>query len=207
MACIMFGFVETNALTKLNSPMLRLQWQCSRTRISLTLVINFAYTVAVITMFPNPIHILYMYWRTVMIAFAVFSDSSLAYNKFRRRPDVFMRKYGGSGKRGWASSVYVLFGSLFLIADIFRHYLVLFVTKDVSLFSIKTTNPFNGNEMAITNKQIADSSYFTAMIFLSQALISFMRSSKLRLNSQTHFFLKGNSGIRGRTARGSDFRK
>ena len=165
-ACI----VNTAQLLTVNIPMLHFQWQTSKFTILINMGMNLVYTLASCTMFPNSLHIMYMYSRYTYIALMVFFDSKVAHERLR---DVrFHKKFGSSNdqKRG-PFGLYLIFFSVFrLVLDMFRHYLILFVTDEVSLISIDVTNPFNGNVFQFTNRQLADVSYFTAMIFAARAL-------------------------------------
>ncbi len=180
----------TNAVLMVNPSMLRLQWQTSKTRISVTLALNIAYAASAISMFPNPTHVLYMYARTVVITCAVFFDSIFAHMKLRFTPKLFAKQWGGTGKTGFVSFAFGILGFLLILTDAFRHYVIMFVTDDVSLISINVTNPFNGNTMAFTNKRLSSITYFNGIIFAAIALKATLDLSKMKTMSQTKFMYK-----------------
>ncbi len=188
--CSAFSFVFTNLLLVMNPSMLRLQWKTTRIRISVTLALNVAYAIAVISMFPSGTHALYMYARTACLTFVVFFDSLYAYLKLRMEPKAFAYIFGGSGTKGWLSASFAITGTLLLLADAFRHYLVMFVTDDVSIISINVTNPFNGNSLAFTNKRLASITYFNGVIFFAIAMMAMINLSKMTTISQTKFIYK-----------------
>ena len=188
--CAAYAFFATNAVLHVNPSMLRLQWQTSKARISVTLALNIAYAASAISMFPNATHVLYMYFRTVAITSNVFFDSIFAHWKLRFTPKLFAKQYGGSGNTGFISLAGGILGSLFLLADAFRHYVIMFVTDDVSLISINVTNPFNGNTMAFTNKRLSSITYFNGIIFSAIAMKAMLDFSKMKTLSQTKFMYK-----------------
>ena len=111
--CAGTAVAYTNTVLMTNPSMLRLQWQTSKARISVTLALNIAYAASAISMFPNATHVLYMYARTVVITFTVFLDSIFAHVKLRFTPKLFAKQFGGSGNTGFLSLAGGIVGLLF----------------------------------------------------------------------------------------------
>ena len=114
-------------------------------------------------------------------------DSHDAYMKLRFTPKQYASGVGDSGKKGWLTLLGILGGFFFLVYDIFRHYLILFLTDDVTLISLNVVNPFNGNTFAITNRQVMDATYFTGVIFMGQLVSSSILHGAEKTVSQTRF--------------------
>ena len=156
-------------------------------RISANMASNFVYTAAAMSVFPNAVHITYLIMRFVYVSSCLFSDSTRAYNRLRYTPEKFVAAYGGSGKRGIMTFVFAILGSFGMLTDVFRHYLVLFLTDNVTLISFDIVNPFNGNRFQLTNVQLMDVSYFTAMVFVVQAIYTSSNTKTLKTTSQAKF--------------------
>ena len=117
----------------------------------------------------------------------IFFDSFLAFLKLRETPEKFAKEHGGSGKKGKNNTLLGILIAIYCLQDLVRHYLVLFVTSSASILSFNVTNPINGNELVITNKQVMDASYFTGMIFAAQAVIGLSNSAYLKTTAKTKF--------------------
>ena len=178
----------TNTITMINPSMRRLQWDTMKFRIMLTLGLNVVYTVASATMFPHVVHGLYLYCRMAALVVCVF-DSVLAHMKLRLTPEKFGELYGGSGKNGFFLTIAAVGGVLFILQDMFRHYVVAFVTDNASIVSLDVRNPLNGNMFEITNRQLMDGTYFTCTIFFAQSFHAMATSSKLKTASVTQFLM------------------
>ena len=179
----------TNGLLMINPSMRRLQWDTMKWRIMATLGLNVAYTIASGTMFPNVMHGLYLYLRMAALASCVYFDSILAHFKLRLTPKKFAEQFGGSGKKGLVATLFAICGILFILQDMFRHYVVAFVTDNASIVSLNVRNPLNGNMFEITNRQLMDATYFTCTLFFAQSFYSMITSSQLKTASNTKFLV------------------
>ena len=109
--------------------------------------------------------------------------------KLRLTPEKFGELYGGSGKNGFFLTIAAVGGVLFILQDMFRHYVVAFVTDNASIVSLDVRNPLNGNMFEITNKQLMHATYFTCMLFFAQSFYSMTTSSQLKTASNTKFLV------------------
>ena len=120
-------------------------------------------------------NILFMYMRFVMMVNWVFFDSQVAYLCLRKNPGDKL----DDGKQISPPVVIhichinIIFflgflGLLFIFVDIARHILTVFLSENVSIITLDLTNPATGNSLELTNKQVADATYFSAMIFFAK---------------------------------------
>ena len=183
------GILFTNWLLMLNPSMRRLQWDTMKWRIMATLGLNSAYTIASASMFPHVMHLVYLYFRTVGLIWCVYYDSFVAFLKLRMTPEKFVEQVGGSGKKGWVTTLASFVTGCVILQDMFRHYLIMFVTDNASIVSFNVRNPLNGNTFEITNKHLVDATYFTCMLFFAQSMHAFFNTSQLKTTCNTKFFI------------------
>jgi len=119
---IMVSFAWTGACLMVNRSMLQLQWETSKYRFILTIGINLVYTLSAGSLFPGFVHALYLWARTAGLIFVCLLDSNYAFNKLRYRPQIFFQLYGGNGKSGCLSKASSVLGLIYLLCDVFRHY-------------------------------------------------------------------------------------
>ena len=179
----------TNYLLMINPSMRRLQWDTMKWRIMATLGLNVAYTIASGTMFPNVMHQTVPLFSNGCISICVYYDSILAHFKLRLTPERFAEQLGGSGKKGLLTTILAICGIFFILQDMFRHYVVAFVTDNASIVSLNVRNPLNGNMFEITNRQLMDATYFTCTLFFAQSFYSMITSSQLKTASNTKFLM------------------
>ena len=131
-------------------------------------------------------HLLYLYVRLVELAFVVYFDSALAYLKLRLTPEKFAKDWGGSGRKGSMTTIMALLGILFLLADFWRHSLIIYETPVASVLSLNIRNPVTGNILGFTNQMVMTSTYYTGMLFMAKAIKSMSNTSQLQTASTTN---------------------
>ena len=80
-----------------------------------------------------------------------------------------------------------------IMLDVARHYLLIFVSRDVNVFTISITNPFTGKDAALSNHQLASSLYWASLVFYAQLMLQklFLRKMYRETNLlQTNFELQ-----------------
>ena len=177
---VAFSVIFTNNLLMLNRSMRQFQWNNMKWTIMATLGINGVYTIAAGTMLPHATHLLYLYVRLVALAVIVYFDSVLAYAKLRLTPELFAKRYGGSGKKGLFSTIFALIGILSLLTDFWRHSLIIYETPVASVLSLNIRNPVTGNILGFTNEMVMTSTYYTGMLFAAKAIKSMSNTSQLQ---------------------------
>ena len=65
---------------------------------------------------------------------------------------------------------------MILLGDVFRHYMVVFTSKDVDLISFGVTNPFSGKEVFFTNKELATVLFWTSTIYFAEVVCTMIRA-------------------------------
>ena len=172
-----YGFLY--ALILYSSPaMVRLLWKRCWVRLTMTLGSAFAYAVAAGSLLPNPHHLLWLVYRTVVLLVLTHSDAIAAGLKLRMVPEAFA-KFGGSktGGRGWATIVLFGFGGVgFVLCDAFGHVLVVNASERTSVVDFGTTNPLTGSRFEYSNHQLAEALYFTSLIFAAQIAYAIART-------------------------------
>ena len=69
--------------------------------------------------------------------------------------------FRGAGRRGWITTSFAIMGTLLVLADTLRHYLVVFVTDEVAIATNRCCQPFIGNQIWVTNRRLANVTFST----------------------------------------------
>jgi hypothetical protein len=147
-----------------NRSMVRFLMITSKIRIASVLALTIVYSVSAGTLVSNSGHLLTLMMRFMFLLNLCFSDARLVTMRLRFTKERYSEFFGGEGQRGWMTVVAFVFGLTFFACDVFRHYLVLFASKQHPLITINVVNPINGNIMGVTNHAICDATFFSGMI-------------------------------------------
>jgi len=154
-----------------NLSMCRLIWMTSRVRVTLVVSLTFIYAVASMSLLPKASHLAWLITRTIVISAMIGSDARLVNHRLRFKKEVFRSRFGGGGaRRGWVTVLSGLAGCLFVFADLLRHGLVLFASENKKLFGMDIYNPATGTYFVVTDRDIADSTYYTSLVLFTTIL-------------------------------------
>jgi hypothetical protein len=162
----------------LTSPnMLRRLWTKDWPKIVVTLGISYAYAVTALSVNPHYTHGLWLLFFRVMFPTMLYAwDAASVYMRLRMNPKLFKLFFGTEDKAGRKTNSWVmvfmcsLMFPFLIVIDIFRHYLLVQLSKDVNLVTLNITNPFNNRPVTFNNLDLITALFWTATIFMAQSM-------------------------------------
>ena len=178
-------FLFSIVMLTLNPGALGIVWELSKARICVLYTATVMYTVSAVSILPRFHLVLFLISRAVGMAVLPMADAFRATQKLRMHPTLFERHVGSmkaSGRTKWMLAFFLLWTMM----DGLRHFLTLFAAENRNNFTLlRITNPATGYVMAITNLQVADATYFTAIFLLAQTLFRGLRRKAGETNIET----------------------
>ncbi len=155
-----------------NLAMLKLIYLQAKARVVAVFGLSLAYGLAIVTLYPNRSHIMFVTTRTLVVSALCGADARLVSHRLRFTREVFEKRFGGfqgdgkRKKRGPFTIVVAINGLFFAVSDIMRHYVIMFCAEEQYLINFDVRNPVTGNHMSVSNLMLAESCYFTSMLFV-----------------------------------------
>ncbi len=160
-------------------------WRQERSRIAITVGSTILYSIISLSLHFNFLLLFFMLARLVFVIYVCFFEADRVRQKLRSHPTKYLKYIGGAGSRGSQLIIMIVVCCLLAATDVFRHYLVMLVAEEKSLIKFDVVNPLNGNILQITNKQMADASFFTGFVFLVETLLSIVKTRHGELSVTT----------------------
>ena len=173
------------AILNTNRGMLEIIWKTTKARILIVVGATCIYSIAAVSMIPDAALTLFMVGRLITVTYICIVEADWARIRFRNNPISRRKNHNTGGKRGTFILRAFTIAMMFIAVDLFRHYLVVFMSDETALISLRVTNPFNGNEFELTNKQVADATYFTGIFFFLQQFLGTMANKYGEVNVKT----------------------
>ncbi len=161
-AGIIYGIMY--ASMEIHPAVWRLTMEESKIQVGVALGLSVVYAASAGSLLPNALHVLWLVLRCLLVWFMVVLDSISVAKKLRQSAKAHAKQIGTEGKKGYFSILLCLLCVSFFTVDVFRHWLVLFVSDRVEMIQFGLQNPITGNNFAFSNHQLADACFFTNMI-------------------------------------------
>ena len=167
------------------------------------LLLSVVYSSTATTILPDSMHLLWLVTRLLFILFVTFYDTvsvtfSLRFHKEHMDALCGDPKRGCRGQTCQVLMVYCIMFQLVAV-DLFRHFILISMAETHNIIKLEIRNPFDGEQIGYTNRQLAESSYFTSMVFILQGLSNIIRNRFFRgtISLRANFIILRNEAVDG----------